>query len=1139
MKKKRWDTFPYRESISKIIRVMKLVSFILLAGFMQVAANVYSQNANIRLSMQDVKLDEVIKAIQKQTEFTFFYSPDDIRDVTISKIDLEKATLEKTLDLCLKGTNLAYEIIYKAVILKKTEDHDQKSPDLPTQQKPEKKELSGTAKDTKGLPLPGVTVVAKGTTTGTITDNDGKFRLSVPTDAKTLVFSFIGMKSQEFLIAGTITFNVVMEEEAVGLDELVVVGYGFQKKESVVGAISQIDSKALVNSGTTNVTNAIAGKLSGVLTIQNSGEPGANNSEIIIRGLSSWNGSAPLVMVDGVERDFSGLDPNEINTISVLKDASATAVFGAKGANGVIIVTTKRGNIGKPKLDFSAAYGLQRATMIPDHISSYTTLSMLNVANMNEGNFQNLITPGVLNEYRNPSTPLNALRYPDVNWFKVSTRPFAQSFNANVNISGGTNFVKYFCSLGYSNEGDFFDQKKEGYYDLSYNYKRFNYRTNVDFQLTKSSTLSFNLGGTIGVKNGNGAGPWTGLYSTSSARFPAYFPAWVLEMVPDPVYPDAKGIRLADRFGGYRTNPYTDFNNGSFVQNLDSKLFTDILFRQNLDFITKGLSFKGQAALSTDYTNGLLQGSQYFPEYILNYEDIGKTGVNPWVRTGQGMEYYQMPPLNLSIGSLGSNYRNLYYELGFNYSNTFGRHSVTGLALMNRSQKNSGTEFAYYNSALVGRATYDFAHKYLFEMNVGYTGSERFAPGNRYGIFPSAAIGWVVSEEKFFKNAIPWVNKLKFRYSDGLTGSDAAGSRWLYMGGFKTSSGYIYEDKVANIDAQWERARKRDLGLEIGLFRNVFNISVDLFDEYRDKMLLTPRSVTFLVANSFKDLNLGSFKKHGYEVELGFNKTTPTQFNYWAKAILGFNENRVIFKDDLAYSPDYVRDASKPLGYAKGSILTGTGYYTSVNDIQNNLSSIGVSKTKVGDYKFLDYTVDGIINSLDKYPIAGNTYPPYTYSFSSGFRYKKFEFSFMFQGNKGKYVSYTDTYEVEFTYGEWRVHTSQLDYWTPANPDANHSTLHFSTTGGAPAIMANMGSVEGRTWRNSDYLRLKEVYAGYNFSPKFLNSFLGVSNILCYATANDLWTITDLVEGDPERKDFSMGFYPQLTSVKLGVKVAF
>ena len=1001
----------------------------------------------------------------------------------------------------------------------------------------QQKTISGKIFDNIGQTIPGATVLIKGTTYGTVSDIDGKFSFRIPVLAETLLITFVGMIPKEITIGSSNFFNVTLSKSTIDIDEVVIVGYGVQKKESVVGAISQIENKALMNAGTTNITTAIAGKLSGVLTIQNSGQPGSNNSEIVIRGLSSWNGSAPLVMVDGVERDFSSIDPNQVNTISVLKDASATAVFGAKGANGVIIVTTKRGNMGKPKLDFSAAYGLQRATRIPDHISSYTTLSMLNVANMNEGNFQNLITPNVLNEYRNPSTPLNALRYPDVDWFNVSTKPFAKSFNASANISGGTNFIKYFCSLGYSSEGDFFDQKKMGYYDLSDTYKRFNYRTNVDFQLTKSTTLSFNLGGAVGIQNSNGAGPWTGLYSSSSARYPAYFPEWVLDMVPDPVYPDATGIRLADRFGGYRTNPYTDFNNGSFQQNLESQLFTDIIFKQDLDFVTKGLSFKGQVSLSTDYNNTLLQGGQYNPEYILNYDDIGKPGVDPWVRKDQGMEYYQTPPLNLSIGSLGGNYRNLYYELGFNYSNTFGRHTVSGLALMNRSQKNSGTDFAYYNSAVVGRATYDFSHKYLFEANLGWTGSERFAPGNRYGLFPSAAIGWVLSEEKFFKEAIPWVNKFKIRYSDGLTGSDAAGSRWLYMGGYKTSSGYIYEDKVPNADAQWERARKRDLGLEIGLFKNVFNISLDLFDEYRDKMLLTPRTVTILVGNTFKELNLGSLKKHGAELELGFNKTTPTLFNYWGKAIVGYNENRVIFKDDVIYSPDYLKDAGKPLGYANGSVLTG--YYTSINDIQNNLSPIGASKTKVGDYKFLDYTVDGIISTADKCPIEGNTYPPITYSFSSGFKYKNFEFSFMFQGNKGKYVAYTDTYEVEFTYGEWRVHSSQLDYWTPANQDANHSTLHFSTTGGVPQILSAAGSVAGRSWRNADYLRLKEVYAGYNLSPKFLGSFLGVSNILCYATANDLWTITGLVEGDPERKDFSMGFYPQLTSVKLGIKVTF
>jgi len=1031
----------------------------------------------------------------------------------------------------------------------------------------QQKQISGKVADSQGAPIPGATIMVPGTTIGTISDGDGNFKLSIPSTARTISVSFVGMTSKDVTIGNNSTFNVVLAESNVGLEEVVVVGYGTQKKESVVGAISQVDNQALMRSGNTNITNAIAGKLAGVLTIQQSGEPGANDSEIVIRGLSSWNGSKPLVLVDGVERDFTDLDPNEINTLSVLKDASATAVFGAKGANGVIIVTTKRGALGKPKLDASASYGVQVATRIPDHISSYTTMSLLNVARMNGGQYTDLMPQSILDEYKNPSTPLNALRYPDVNWFDEVTKPFSPIINANFNVTGGTNFVKYFCSLGYYNEGSFFDAAKDGYYDLNYKYSRFNYRANVDFNLTKTTVLSFNMGGETGVKNNPNSSPWRNLYSTSPARFPAYFPAWVLEQVPDTDYPEASGIRLAEAFGEYTGNPYTSLHTGQFNEDTSSKLYTDLLFDQKLNFITEGLSFKSKVSLSTYYSNRSLTANPSFAQYRLDFELIGKTDpitglpYNPWSRSGQGNEVYTDPTIDINVGSMnGGYYRDLYYEFALNYNRTFGNHSISGLALLNRQQKNSETNFAYYNEGIVGRATYDYSHKYLVEVNVGYTGSERFAPGNRFGFFPSGAIGWVISEEPFFKAAVPWMNKLKLRYSDGKVGSDYAQSRWLYLSDyFKDDRGYIHEDLGANTSAQWEEARKRDFGIETSLFKDQLTFGIDLFDEQRDKMLLQPRSVTMLIGNSFKDLNLGKVKKHGIEVEIGYNKTVNSNLRYFMKGILGYNENRVLYKDDPPYAPEHTQLAGKPLTEMlssefgleglelNGVELTGSGYYTSVDDIHNNPSPIALEKLNVGDYKFLDYLVDGSITALDKHPLKGLTYPPFTFSYSGGFTLGKFDFNFLFQGNLGKYVNYNQTYEVEFIKGDYRIHSSQLDYWAPNNPDANHSTLHYSGSsssdilfwGGGEADRGYQVMIEDRFFRNADYVRLKEIYLGYTFNPGILNRLAGVSNLLVYATGNNLWTWTGLIEGDPERKDFQQGFYPQMTSFKLGIKFAF
>ena len=1031
--------------------------------------------------------------------------------------------------------------------------------------------VTGTVKDAAtGEALAGVTVMVKGTTLGTLTDVNGQFSIRIPQREATLSLSFIGYTTQEIIVTQGAKISVALELEIAEISEVVVVGYGTQKKESVVGAITQVNSATLVQSGTVNITNAIAGKLSGVLTIQQTGEPGANDAEIIVRGLSSWNGSEPLVQVDGVERDFRYLDPNEIDKISVLKDASATAVFGAKGANGVIIVTTKRGSLGKPKLDATVAYGMVKASGIREHIDSYTTMSMLNVARMNDQQYSLMLEDNILEEYRNPSSQLNALQYPDVDWFKELSYSFTPTFNANLNITGGTDFVKYFASFGYFNEDSFFKGLKDGYIDSRYKNNRFNYRANVDFSLTNTTQLSLDLGGDISIKNEpeTSESEWETLYMTGPARFPAYFPAWVLEEVPDLDYPDATGWRRAAAWGERWGNPYTNFMNGSFNNYTSSRVFTDLILDQKLDFLTRGLSLKGKVSLSTYYNMTTLYCDYYYPEYFLHYNLIG-TGDNPWERYGQTNEVYNLPPVNINVGGLNSNYyTDLYYEMSLNYANSFGKHNVSGLALINRQQRNktlrdsTTPDFPYYNEALVGRITYDFNRKYFAEINIGYTGSERFAPGNRFGFFPSGAVGWTISEEPFFRNRVPWMNKLRLRYSDGLVGSDVAANRWLYISEYSTSTissiPYIVEGLGANTSAQWEEARKRDIGLEMRMFNNRFRLDIDLFDEQRSKMLLTPQTVTFLVGTSFKDLNKGELKKHGLEIEAEYNSTTAFDLNYYIRGNFGFNENRIIFKDDYPYAPEYAKAAGKPLdmpqniypadGQSAGVLLTGTEYFETVDDIHNNPAPLAMNLLSVGDYVFLDYNADAAITSRDKYPIEGHAYPPITYSFSGGLNYKGLTFNLMFQGNIGKWVVYNDNFESEFLMGNYSVHVSQLNYWTPDNPDPDHCTLHYySGGGGIPQyVWAGGAALEGyniRTpghfWRNADYLRLKDMYLGYSFNTEVLKRTIGVSSLHVYASGNNLMTFTKLIEGDPERKDFTRGFYPLYVTVKLGLKVSF
>jgi len=599
----------------------------------------------------------------------------------------------------------------------------------------------------------------------------------------------------------------------------------------------------------------------------------------------------------------------------------------------------------------------------------------------------------------------------------------------------------------------------------------------------------------------------------------------------------------------YTGNPYNLMNQGDFNQYTDSKLFSDLVLDQKLDFITQGLSVKAKVALSTYYKMRTLYSDYSLPKYSLDYSKIGTTS-NPWLRESQNTEVYIQPAIDLNVGALeGGYYSDLYYEAAVNYARTFGNHGVTGLALFNRQQKNAGTEFAYFNESWVGRATYNYSQKYLLEVNVGYTGSERFAPSNRFGFFPSGAIGWVLSEETFFKSALPWFSKLKIRYSDGLVGSDNAPERWLYQSSYFTdSASKIREDKIANSTSMWESAHKRDLGFELGFLKNDLTFNIDLFNEDRSDMLLTPRTVTFLVGNTFKSLNLGKMKKHGIEIEAEYHKKVTPDFQYNFRGVFGYNDNRVVFKDDLPYAPEYKKDAGKPLGaQTGGTLLAGNGYYTSIDDIMNNPSPIAFTGLNVGDYKFLDYSADGAINNMDQAPIKGNLYPPITFSMGGGFTYKNFDFSLLFQGNTGKYVDFNQSYENEFTKGTWRIHESQLDYWTPTNQDANHSTLHYVGTGDAALLMWGGGEadrgygikIQDRFWRNADYVRIKEIYAGYTIHSTYLDRVTGISNFVVYASANNVYTFTKLIEGDPERKDFQQGFYPQLMTLKLGLKIVF
>ena len=1013
-------------------------------------------------------------------------------------------------------------------------------------------QAKGRVVDTNGIAIAGAAVTVKGGSAGgTISDAQGAFTLRVR-KGDVLHVSFLGFQAREIAVTDASPLTIRLAEETHQVEDVVVVLYGVQKKESVLGAISQVNNEQLVNSGTTNITNAIAGKLSGVTTIQTGGQPGNNDANIFIRGVSSWNGSTPLVLVDGVERSFADIDPNEVASLSVLKDASATAVFGAKGANGVIIVTTRTGSTGKPKMNISLSYGLDFPTMIPDHIGSAQTAELLNVALKNAQSYGSMIPRSEIEEYARPSSRINSIRYPDNDWFDIAMRRCAQTINANYNVSGGSQRVKYFLSLGYSHEGSIFKDFSE-WSNANFRYDRINYRSNLDFDVTRSTKLSVKVGGVLGIKDTptdkTVSDMFNMMYSASPMMYPAYYPAWVLEEIPDTDYPDASGGRLSSPRTAYFGNIRTSLSTGEFEQTTDNKLYTDINFEQKLDFITKGLSVKANVSLSTYYSRISQTATNSNPTFYIDWNRYDAGDGNPWIYSAASEHVYENTPYAVTRGAMQNNYYvTFYWEGALNYNRTFGDHTVTALALFNQRENVKGTAFPYHSQGVVGRVTYDYKHKYLFECNLGYTGSEQFSPENRYGFFPSVAIGWVPSQERFWKEAMPWWSKMKIRYSDGLVGSDS-GSRWLYFSDYvKGGDSYIYEGAAANAVAQWEEARKRDLGIEMGWLNNRLTLNLDLFDEKRTNMLVKP-NVTMLVGTSYKEVNRGSMKKHGIDIELGWADKTPTGFGYNLTAMVSLNENRITNYEDAPYAPEYQKTAGKPYkGQTDGVSIVDSGYFESIDDIHNYPAyTTDWNFVNVGAYKYLDYSADGRLSVEDLHAIAGSQYPPVVCSFRAGFDYKGFEFSMLWYANLGKWVEYNKSWEIEFNKGDYRITHSQLDYWRPDNRDANHATLVYGGTSGHPMYMWAGGSgdagakmmLEGRTWRKADYLSLREVYLAYTFNAKRLRQKVGFRSLSLYLTANNLLTFTPLIEGDPASTTFTTGFYPQMTSLKLGVKIGF
>lgn len=1011
--------------------------------------------------------------------------------------------------------------------------------------------------------VPGANVKVQGASIGTITDFDGNYTITVPSKKSVLVFSFLGYATQEISVGERKTINVSLKDDAQSLDEVVVIAYGSQAKASITGAISAIDAKELIKSPVASITNVLAGAMPGVSSVQSTGQPGRDNATIYIRGCGSLNNSLakPLVLVDGVERDFAQIDPNEIESMSVLKDASATAVFGVRGANGVVLVTTRRGKSGKPEISVSTSLGLQQPISLVEQTGSYEFARFWNIKKGLDGisDKKFLFTPEQIEAYRTGSDPM---MYPNMNWGDyIFNDTYLQSKN-NINISGGSDNVKYFISVGYLYQNGLLKQLPGQKYDNNYRYDRYNYRANVDANLSPTTTMKLGIGGNLGKTKeprnvqsdtGNDPNAWVIAQIWSHPFAGPGFVNGVRTLVPQDMVPLGEVLR----------DGMFIFYGKGYTQNYQTTLNLDLDITQKLDVVTPGLSvsvkgaydntFKllkkragGEVESQTVYyksyfdTNGLMD--QTDPDYDKSYIYVPSGGDTP-----------------LTYSEENGRGQNWYIEGRINYDRSFGDHKVTGLVLYNQSRDYYPKAYTYIPRSyigLVGRATYSYLSKYMLDVNMGYNGSENFAPGKtRFGLFPSASAAWIMTAEKFMENQKVF-DYLKFRVSWGRVGSDKVDDvRFMYMpASWQGSGDYSFGvdnpigtssfgiSTIGNPAVTWETADKQNYGIETKFLDNRLSFNFDYFIEHREGILIAPQSTPNIIAVSSPNLNIGKVDNKGYEIAVGWNDHIGKDFSYYLNANVSYARNKIIYQDEVPKQFAYMNETGGPTGRHGGlykyiRLYQYSDFITSPNGELKLNPSLPQPYQQVfpGDAMYEDLNGDQIVDGNDKHLTGYSERPEYTFGLNLGCDWKGFSFSMQWTGATHVNKMYDVEYRIPYTNaGKRGLLTYFYDgCWTPEN--------QLGAKYPRPAEASESWNSEPSTlWlKDSSYLRLKSLNIGYTITGKDFLKKIGVNSLGITFSGYNLLTISPLKYLDPESVTNNFGDYPLIKLYSFGLNLNF
>jgi len=999
--------------------------------------------------------------------------------------------------------------------------------------------VTGTVTDSQGVPLPGVNIKEQNTTNGTLTDFDGNYTITVSDGEATLVFSYVGMKTAEIPVKGESSIDIQMADDAQSLDEVVLVGYGKQKKISVVGAQSTIKADEL-ELPVANLGTMLAGRISGITGVQRSGLPGYDGADLWIRGISSFGNAYPLVLVDGVERSLDNINPRDIASFSILKDASATAVYGIRGANGVILIETKKGKIGKPQITLDYFEGVTHFTKTPDLVDGITYMNLANEALTTRGDL-----PKYSQEYIDATASgENPLLYPNVNWMDEVFKSYGRNRQALINVTGGAESARYYVSLGYYNETGLFQTDPNVSYDSGTGFERYNFTSNLTLDLTKTTDINVGIQGYLS----DGNYPGTPTSANISLEDQIFGTALEAPPVEYPVLYPGGYVPGRSANGGLR-NPYAEVALRGYRTITRTNLNTNLNLNQQLSFITEGLSLHGLFAFDSFNEQNVARSkreSTYFVDANFPYTEDGGLLLNE-TYTGTNFLGYDR--------SNGGN-RRFYTQVSVNYDRSFGKHSVSGLLLANRTDYSNAfagnfTEaIPFRNEGLAGRATYSYDDRYFLEVNAGYNGSENFAPNNRYGFFPSLAVGWVVSNEKFFEPIKEHIDYFKLRYSDGLVGSDSGAGRFAYLNrvesgqdGYYFSENRQYVDGIAQtyygVDVVWAEARKQDLGIEINAFDSRLSLITDFFYERTEGAFLNRSDIP-----NYIGLTTDPYGNIGVTENKGFDGT----LNYSHQ----FQELRLSFRGTFSYNKNKIVENGVPeqpypwlnrqgtgllanVGYVAERLFTleddldGDGFITTADGFPTQFGQI-----QPGDIKYSDLNGDGQIDAFDRKVIGDGDVPALTYGFGITAIYKGFDASLFFQGQ-----SFSDRFIGGYGIrpfigdgGEGNIYTTSLDRWTTENNDAyaTYPRLSFSASG-----IGQTNNNQNSTWwlRDIDFLRLKTAEVGYTFKETFSKKF-GVDDFRIYMRATNLFTLSKFDLWDPELNTNNGGRYPNISVVSLG-----